>query len=169
MNGSRYRRLLIIVLTVSLSLTLVTSTLAAKPEFITITVDDTLPLGECDGFTVIEHVEGTIKLSTHLDKEGNVVMDIFRIHLRHTLTNSETGTSLRSQDVGIDKVVFHEDGSVTVAVIGIVAHIVVPGEGPVFSQLGKIVFDDATGQVLFVAGPHDDFADLLPALCAALD
>ena len=169
MNGSGYRRLLVTAITVLLSLMLVTSALAAKPEIFTISVDDTFVLGACDGFDVIEQVEGQIKVSTHFDKDGNFLMEIARFSLRHTYTNSETGASLRSQDVGIDKIVVDEDGSGTVAVIGIITHVVVPGEGPVFTHLGRIVFDLNTGEVLLEAAPHDDFADLLPALCTALD
>ena len=96
-------------------------------------------------------------------------MEIARFSLRHTLSNSVTGASLSSPDVGIDMTVINQDGSGTVAVIGIVSQIVVPGEGPVFRHLGRIVFDINTGEVVFEAGQHDDFADLLPALCSALD
>lgn len=169
MNASWYRRLLLVVLTILLTLTLFTSAFAAKPDFITIQVDDTAPIGECDGFTVIEHVEGTIKISTHFDQAGNLAMEISRYSLRHTLSNSVTGASLSSPDVGIDKATLNPDGSGTVAVIGIVTRIVVPGQGRVFAHLGRIVFDAITGEVVFEAGQHDDFADLLPALCSALD
>ena len=169
MNALWYRRLLLVVLTILLTLTLYTPALAAKPDMITIPVDDTLVFGECAGFTVIEHVEGTIKASLHTDKDGNPVMELVRFRLRHTYSNSETGASLTSQDVGIDKITMNQDGSGTVAVIGIVARIVVPGEGLVFAHLGRIVFDLETGEVVFEAGRHDDFADLLPVLCSALD
>jgi hypothetical protein len=151
-----------------LTLTLFTSAFATKPEFITIQVDETFVSGECNGFAVIEHVEGTVKASFRLAQNGNPAMEILRFRLRHTFSNSETGESLTSPDVGIDKVTFNEDGPLTVAVIGIVTRVVVPGEGPVFVHLGRIVFDAATGEVVFEAGRHDDFADLLPALCSAL-
>jgi hypothetical protein len=164
MNASWYRRFLLVPFTLLVSLTLFTSAFAAKPEMFTIAVDDTFVLGDCNGFSVIEHVEGTVKVSTHFDKDGNFTMEIVRFGLRHTYTNSETGASLSSPDVGIDKV-----GSGEVNVIGIVSRIVVPGEGLVFAHLGKIVFEAETGEVLFVAGPHDDLADLLPALCSGLD
>ena len=169
MNMAWYRRLLFSVLTVLLTITFFTSALAAKPDIITIQVDDTFTIGECDGFTVMERVEGRIKVSTHYDQDGNFAMEINRFSLRHTLTNSETGASLFSPDVGIDKLTIHQDGSATLAVIGLVSRIVVPGEGLVFAHLGRIVFDADTGEVLSVAGPHDDFADLFPLLCAALD
>jgi hypothetical protein len=169
MNASWYRRLLLVVLTILLTLSLFPSALAAKPEFIVIPVDETAALGDCAGFTVIEHVEGTVKVSIHLDQDGNFVMQVTRFRLRHTFSNSETGASLFSPDVGIDKVSVSQDGSESVAVIGIVSRIVVPGEGLVFAHLGKIVFDINTGEVLFEAGPHDDLAGLLSVLCSALD
>ena len=169
MNASGSRRLLLIVLITLLNLSLFTSAFAAKPEFITIPVDDTFVIGECDGFSVIEHVQGQVKFSAHFDKNRNFVMEIARFSLRHTYSNSETGAALSSPDVGIDMTVINQDGSGTVAVIGIVARIVLPGEGPVFVHLGKIVFDVNTGDVLFEAGQHDDFAGLFPALCSALD
>ena len=165
MNASWYRRLLIVILITLLTLTLFTSASAAKPEIITIPVDDTFVAGDCDGFSVIEHVQGTIKVSTHFDQNGNFVMEIARYRLRHTLSNSETGASLFSPDVGIDM----QDGSGTLAVIGLVSRIVVPGEGVVFARVGRIVFDLNTGEVVFESGQQDDFANLLPALCSALD
>lgn len=169
MNASWYRRLLLVVLTILLTLALYTPALAGKPDMITIPVDDTVVFGECAGFSVIEHVQGTIKVSFHTDKDGNPVMELARFSLRHTYSNSETGASLSSQDVGIDKITFNQDGSGTVAVIGIVARIVIPGQGLVFAHLGRIVLDLETGEVLFEAGRHDDFADLLSVLCSALD
>ena len=169
MNALWYRRLLLVMLMMLLTLTLYTPALAAKPEMITIPVDDTFVFGECAGFLVIEHVEGAIKASFHTDQDGNPVMEIVRFRLRHTFSNSETGASLTSQDVGIDQLTINQDGSGTVAVIGIVARIVVPGEGLVFAHLGRIVFDLETGELLFEAGRHDDFANLLPVLCSALD
>ena len=169
MQASWSRRLLLSCSTILLTLTLVTPARAGKPDMITIPVDVTFVTGECDGFSVIEHVQGRIKVSTHFDKNGNFVMEIARYSLRHTYSNSETGASIFSPDVGIDKTVINPDGSGTVAVIGIVSRIVVPGEGLVFTHLGKIVFDINTGEVVFEAGQHDDFAELLPALCSALD
>lgn len=169
MNAKVYRHLFLFSITILLTLALVTPAFADKPEFITIAVDDTFPAAECDGFTVLEHVEGTIKVSTHFDKNGNVVMDIARFRLRHTLSNSETGASLFSPDAGIDKVTIKPDGSGTAATIGVIARIVVPGEGLVFANIGRIVFDLNTGEVLSVAGPHDDFANLPAILCSALD
>ena len=169
MNVLWSRRLLLICSTILLTLTLVTPALAGKPDMITIPVDDMFVIGECDGFSVIEHVQGRIKVSTHFDRNGNFVMEIARFSLRHTFSNSETGASIFSPDVGIDRTVINPDGSGTTAVIGIVTRIVIPGEGVVFQNLGRIVFDINTGEVVFEAGQHDDFVNLFPVLCSALD
>jgi hypothetical protein len=158
----------VVVLTLLLSLSSVAPAFAAKPDFFTIQVDDTIVLAECEGFSILEHVEGRVKVSTHFDRNGNFSMEVARVHLRHTLTNSETGASLSSPDVGIDKVTVNQDGSTTVAIIGVVARIVVPGEGLIFASVGRLVFDANTGETLLVAGPHDDFADLPEILCATL-
>ena len=162
------RRWLLVGFVTLLSLATAVPAFATAPEFLTIPVDETFSLGECDGFTVIDHVEGTVKVSTHFDQDGNLVMEIARFSLRHTLTNSVTGKSLFSPDVGIDMFTISEDGSETVAVIGIVRRFVVPGEGIAFAIIGNIVFNLTTGEVQFVAGPHDAFADLGPILCSAL-
>jgi hypothetical protein len=168
MNASGYRRLTVVVLTLLLIFSSITPAFAAKPEFITFQVDDTFVTRECDGFSIIEHVEGRIKVSVHFDKDSNFAMQVVRVHLRHTLSNSETGVSLTTPDVGIDKITVHKDGSTTVAIIGVVARIVIPGQGLVFARIGRVVIDANTGESIFEAGQQDDFAKLIPVLCSAL-
>jgi hypothetical protein len=168
------KRSTLLAIVISLALLLVIATpapvSAAKPEFFTIPVDVTFERGACDGFTVIERVTGLLKFSTHLDQDGNFVMGIVLfIGGRHTFTNSETGTTLSSPDIGIDKTTISQDGSTIVASMAFETRVVVPGEGLVYARIGKIVFNENTGEVLFEAGQHDDTADLLPALCSALD
>ncbi|HSL29749.1 MAG TPA: hypothetical protein VK900_11155 [Anaerolineales bacterium] len=165
MNGSGYRRLSVIVLSLLLSLILATSALAAKPDFFTIPLDVTETL-DCGGFIIEEHVEGTIRISTHFDKDGDFAMEIARFKLQHTFVNPETGASLSSPDVGINRVTVSQDGSFTLAEIGLVYRLVVPGEGLIFAVIGRAVFNLDTGEVLFEAGQHDE--DLLGPLCAAL-
>ena len=162
MHVSWYRRLFVLSLTTLLCFTLVTPTFATTPEFIYESVDETVEFGACDGFTVIEHIEGFIKTSVQFDQDGNFKMRISRFALRHTFSNSETGASIFSPDVGVDLEV-----PANVAVVGIVMRIVVPGVGPVFANVGRVVYDNSG--VIFEAGQHDNYGDLLPALCSALD
>ncbi len=62
-----------------------------------------------------------------------------------------------------------KDGSFTVATIGLITNVVVPGQGKVAGESGRIVASfDADGNfigVVFVAGPDDDF---LAAICEVL-
>ena len=166
MHVSWYRRLFIVSLTTLLCFTLFAPAFATTPEFIYESVDVTGEFGVCDGdgFSVIEHVEGFIKTSIQYDQDGNFKMRISRYALRHTFSNSETGASFSSPDVGVDIEV-----PANLAVIGIVTRIVVPGVGPVFSNIGRVVYDSETFDVVFEAGKHDNEDDLLPVLCSALD
>ena len=55
-----------------------------------------------------------------------------------------------------------------VATTGLHFNLTIPGHGVVFHQVGQIIFDLATGDVLFQAGPADFEDDDIAALCAAL-
>jgi hypothetical protein len=57
-----------------------------KPEFFLFTVDQTTDIGEWGHFTLIEHFEGQVKISVHTDQEGNFVMEVDHVRLRHTIT-----------------------------------------------------------------------------------
>lgn len=170
MNASWSRRLLIVALVTLLTLIPFTSAFAGQPEFFTIPVDVTFERGACDGFTVIERVTGLLKFSNHFDQDGNIVVqtNVF-IRGRHTFMNSETGATLFSPDVAIDKTTISQDGSEIAASMAFQTRIVVPGEGLVYARIGRIVVNLDTGDVLFEAGQFDDSANLLPALCSALD
>ena len=139
------------------------------PDNFTVQVDDSMSFNDC-GFTIESHVKGFIRVHDFLDEEGNLVREIANFNLKVTYTNPETGETLSSRSVGPDILTVNEDGSATVASIGIIARIVVPGEGLLVAQVGKIVFfftdpEDEEPDVIFVAGPHED---LLAALCEAL-
>jgi hypothetical protein len=114
--------------------------------------------------------QGTFDISTHVDQNGNLTMEIVRLHhASFTYTNPASGASLWIVDTGINKYTFEEDGSVTVAFIGNVASVTAPGQGVVAQEVGRLVFDAATGAVSFAAGQHDlRLTGHVAALCAAL-
>ena len=165
---SWFRRSIVVFLTTLLSITPFTTAFATTPEFITVPVDETYEVVQCDGFTVIEHLGGEIKVSFHSDQDGLVQMRITRVAVLDTFSNSETGASLSSPLVGIDKLDFNRDRSHTVAVVGMRTHLVVPGVGLIFIDAGRFVYDSSTDSWVFEAGRHDNFDDALPALCSAL-
>jgi hypothetical protein len=142
--------------------------MAGKPEMNTIPVDEVDTI-DCDGFTLEDHVFGTIK-SRFTEYPDGSARDIASIRLRHVVTNPQTGGSLTSNDVGVDKVSINPDGSATVRQIGLISRYRVPGQGLIAHESGiTILFftgpDDQEPDVLFEAGPKDD---LDAALCQAL-
>jgi hypothetical protein len=135
---------------------------------ITIPVDEVDTI-DCDGFTLENHVFGTIK-SRFTEYPDGSAQDIASIRLRHVITNPQTGESLTSNDVGVDKVSINPDGSATVRTIGLISRFRVPGQGLIAHESGITVLfftgpDDQEPDVLFEAGPKDD---LDAALCQAL-
>ncbi len=99
--------------------------MAGKPEIQTIPVDfvDTI---DCGGFALEGHVFGTIRESLHRRYPDGSARDISSIRLRHVVTNPQTGESLTSNDVGVDKVSIHPDGSATLMQVGLIRS---PGHG----------------------------------------
>lgn len=78
-------------------------------------------------------------------------------------------------DVGVDRVTFHEDGSITIKTVGNVASLQIPGQGRVYADVGqttvRLSFPDPEGEpeveVLKVAGQHSE-AFPTAVVCAAL-
>jgi hypothetical protein len=50
----------------------------------------------------------------------------------------------------------------------LVFHVNVPGAGIVLIDAGRVVFDEATGEVIVVSGPHQALEGDFSAICAAL-
>jgi hypothetical protein len=151
----------------ALALALAGAAVAAKPVILTIPIDETSVI-RCQGFQLEESVQGTIKIRS-FSENGQIVREVVSVSLLHTVTN-EAGESLSTPDVGVDFVRINPDGSATLAVIGLVGRITVPGEGLIAADVGRVVFffeslTDEEPDVLFQAGKHDD---LTAALCEAL-
>ena len=145
---------------------------AAGPDFIVVSVDDSFLLDDC-GFTIEGRTTGSIRIHDFFDTQGNFVREIANFNLKTTYTNPATGDTLTSISAGPDKLTVNEDGSATIASIGIIARIVAPGKGLLAVQVGTIHLfftgpDDEEPDVTFEAGPHDEDADVTEALCQAL-
>jgi hypothetical protein len=54
------------------------------------------------------------------------------------------------------------------AASGPAVKITLPGDGVIFYTAGRVVWDFALGQFIFIAGPHDSIFGNVDALCAAL-
>jgi hypothetical protein len=154
------------------ALAFVSGAWAAQPDALRIEVDEFTPGAiDCGSYELDEHVFGHITLRDFF-KDGEVVMGLNNFALKHTISNPATGESLTTPDVGADRVTISEDGSVTVAIIGIVARVVVPGEGIVAGEVGKVTMfftgPADTEPDVSIAGIHDGFDAVDAAFCAAL-
>jgi hypothetical protein len=145
---------------------------AAKPDTVRVEIDQVHPGAiDCGSYQLDEHAFGHITLRTFF-RNGEFVMSLNNIALKQTFSNPTTGESLTTPDVGADHLTIAKDGSATLAIIGIVARFVVPGQGLVAGEVGKVTLfftdpADTEPDVSF-AGIHDGFEAIDAALCAAL-
>jgi hypothetical protein len=145
---------------------------AADPPF-TVTheeVNVTLPAPFC-GFPTIAHIEGILTTKTYTDDAGNVVRQVLNVQQSFTITytNPANGKSVSTVLGGPVFVEYHSDGSFTQTVAGRERLYVAPGEGPVASQVGRLVVHvapDGTVTTLFEAGRWDE--SVFPGVCAYL-
>lgn len=144
----------------------------ADPPF-TVTHEDvnvTLPAPFC-GFPTIANIEGILTTKTYTDDAGNVVRQVRNVQQSFTITytNPANGKSVSTVLGGPVFVEYHPDGSFTQTIAGRERLYVAPGEGPVASQVGRLVVHvapDGTVTTLFEAGRWDE--SVFPGVCAYL-
>ena len=145
---------------------------AGQPDMTRVDVDETTsPEILCNGFQIDLHETGHFILRTFFDKNGDLQMALNNFALMSEYFNPDTGESLTSPDVGADHLTIKKDGSETVGIIGIVTRFVVPGQGLVAGEVGKVtLFFDEFGELVDVtfAGIHDGFDAIDAAICEAL-
>lgn len=145
--------------------------LADAPDVRTHTnFDSTRTITAC-GFPVVIHSEGVFTVWQYLDESGAVVRERLHVERAFTVTwsNPANGKSISSVLGGPVFNEFGADGSLTQTVAGRERLFIARGQGPVASQVGRIVFVvDANGNetIPFVAGQWD--LDITPELCAYL-
>lgn len=167
-----------ILLAVLASLVLAAPVAAGKPDMQRIPVND---LGIVDeflsaecGFAVHLDFTGHFIIRAFTDENGDVVRELNNYAFKARIY-SDWG-SFRVVDVGVDRVTYHADGSITQSIIGNVQSVQLPGQGRVYSDVGQVTFmvtfsedptEEPTVELLSLAGQHDDsFPALL--ICEAL-
>jgi hypothetical protein len=121
-------------------------------------VDQTQTLSVC-GFPILRHNEGTLIFQDSFDENGNVLWEnaIFS-NWRITFTNPANNKSLTSVRAYNERFVLYDDGSFKAMSAGLVAQLVLPGQGQIAANVGVIsaVFDSSGNLVsISVAGEHD--------------
>ena len=140
---------------------------ASKPDMMRIDVADTHTT-DCGGHQITHTITGFI-IFRDFFRNGEFVGSITSYALRESFTGP--GGTLITPDVGIDHLRVESDGSATLAIIGIVGRLIVPGEGFVFGEVGQVRLfftdeNDTEPDVTLEAGHHD--GDVEAAACELL-
>jgi hypothetical protein len=158
MKARSLARLLLMSLIALFAAASTSPVLAAPPTTEQVTDVFDVPESAC-GFPIEGTFEATIKTSTFVDKNGNVVKTIERfLHATLTFINVETGASLTGKSAG--PLITRGD---TQTATGINARFVVPGQGIVAAQVGRLVF--VGDELVLERGQNDE---LFPTLCSVL-
>jgi hypothetical protein len=138
---------------------------ASPPDHFTDS-DDYSGVALCDGFD--NYFEGHLDVSgiTRFDKQGNPVEDVVHISGWERNWRSDNPqvsiTAKRQFNVTFDYATSVEKDS------GAIYSQTAPSHGLLFHDVGNIQFNDATGDVVAIHGPHDTFAAGQQAFCDAL-
>ena len=166
MNILRFRLLLVTTMLL-LALQPVTTVFAAKPEVFTFHNEGSFTI-DCGSFLAVEEFVEDVRVMVFFNKAGDPVRVVTHVNYTGIITNPETGRTLR--DPGHHKVVEDLENG-TLAFIGLVYGITVPGEGIAVLDAGRVIFDGEAIEenVIFEAGPHQYLHGGDAVICAALD
>lgn len=131
--------------------------------------------GQACGFPVLWDIRLTLEGWNFFDNEGNLVRQQLKIREDNTITNLDTGLTVREgPDSFMQTTIFNPDGSVAEFIAtGLAAN--VRGDEPL-KDVGRVVWLPGTNEVVFSAGQHPlreaieggTFLDALSAFCDAL-
>ena len=166
----------IIRLTAMLAVTLAGITLWVQPAIANtkvtnvVHVHDTFVDSETCGFDITVHASGSFKSSDYYDNSGVIYKTIITVGAGGPFTIRETakGTTLTMQNQSYQVMItYNADGSInTFTLDGPVMRFTVPGGGVVLLDAGKVTFD-GEGNIVFEAGPHQQFHGDVAGFCAA--
>jgi YD repeat-containing protein len=159
------------LLVAMLVLVFVPTAAAAPPSVVTHeNVDRTVTFTAC-GFPVVSHSLGTFTVWQYYDDAGNLVRERLSVQRSYTITltnpaNDKSVSTVLGGPVFVD---YEPDGSAIQTIVGHERIYIVPGDGPIFRQVGRQVVrfgTDGSVETLFEAGIWED--DFLTALCGYL-
>jgi hypothetical protein len=147
MRTACFPRLLLIGFMVLLTLVIAPPAFAAPPQVTILNIDVTINpdpvFSPACGFPVETQFVGKVKLALHVDNAGKPVFEIDTSPgFRTTFTNPANGKSFSTPNVTMNITTFTQDSTTgTITLHGLNYRIVVPGQGVVFLQTGRVVLD----------------------------
>jgi hypothetical protein len=127
----------------------------------------------CGAFDVLITFDVTTTYQLRYNADGLATQGTFHSNAPATFINSVTGTTITANSHQTETVNFSTPGDLSTAtrtVTGAAALSTGQGFGLVTHDVGRITVD-ATGNILFEGGPHDQFDDFpgfVSAVCSAL-
>lgn len=124
----------------------------------------------CDGFTVKVHLSGERRVTAFYDDSGALDRKIRHGTFSGTLRNSVTGASVPHEG---HFTIVDDFGDGTSTITGMLSRTVLPHEGVIWRNIGRVVVSLQTGALLFEAGEHGTWdvvgdPDVAARLCEAL-
>jgi len=142
---------------------------ATQPDHFVIPINDTMTDEQSCDFPVVVHLEGTGRSSDFFDRDGNLIRSL-AVYPGLTISFSANGKTLTSASPAIDIDTFNADGTVTVFIAGLLAHLSVPGDGVIAIDTGLRIYlfsEDGSSDLIFRAGAStfDTFEGPVSQLC----
>lgn len=154
-GGMRRRLRLILIVIVSLAfLGVAAPAQAIPPNTERFSDSGTVPWTSCDGFDIIVNFEFTARITEFYDANGDLVRVRGYFHGSGELVNTVTGKT----NTGSGPTIFFDNvRTETTTIVALNFHNTVPGQGAVGIDVGRIVIDWATDEMIFEAGVHPGF------------
>jgi hypothetical protein len=153
-----------LLLAVLLAFGTISPTLAAPPTTSTRIVQGTQLLADCGSFQVLDDYYETVGVTNFYDNDGTLIETHFAINGTDTYRQSVTGQSITMGThfmVQLDRITLLDSAG------GMYYHLMIPGLGHVLLDVGRTVYDRATGTMVFLAGQHQVMNGDTSGLCAA--
>lgn len=125
-------------------------------------------IAECGSFQVWSDFTLVVPYKEHYNKQGELIFTDYRLWSGDTTYYNSTDPSIFviEKEGGREIARWNwEDG--TIADLGMIWKITLPGQGVIFHQTGRALVDIDTYEILFSAGPKDSSDGNVAALCAA--
>jgi hypothetical protein len=149
---------------VVLPLVFATPTLAVPPTTEVVTIEDfTFVDTELCGFPITFTESGTFKVTTFYDAEGNPVRTVLTNFNERYVATATANEKTLTTNYPLAIITSFEAGAVLE--LGLQNAYTVPGAGVVLLDAGRVIFDLATGDVVFEAGQHQLLEGDVSAFC----
>jgi hypothetical protein len=119
-------------------------------------------LVDCGSFFIGGKFNVWIRGTNFFDNDGNLISTSIHIHFVGKLTNRDTGLTIRDESF-VNQTI--DVASNTLKETGLIYNLNVPGYGVIALDVGTLVWDLTTGEILFEGGPHQVLHGLDLDLC----